>query len=266
MDVGARQPFGQHVGERFRAEPGARAGQRPDLAIQWRVPGDTPDPRRQHGVEDVRTGGRQQKRTLVAVHPAPPEHRPRLRHVTALAAKALLAEIVGHAARGDLRQHLFRCGAVAGHFAQHQHEAIAAQGAALQLACMPRRRQHLHVGMRESRPVRIGLARQLHREHLAGDRVAVLQPRVAHRDRRHASELRQLARHPVGVRAALLHPQQGVFTAAVGVVAKDLLDLKILRHAAQPGGKRRSAVGVGKFLHEENSFLGRHSRASGNPF
>ena len=256
MDVGARQSRGQLVVERFRPEPRARTGQRPDFPFQRPVPRIVLDPRRQYGIEDVRTRRGQQNRTLVAIHPAPTEHRARLCHVAAFAAEALLAVIVRHAARSDLPEHRLRPRAIAAHLAQHQHEAVAAQGAALEFARMPRRRQHFHLRVRERGPVRIGPAGQLHREGLPGHGMAILEARITDRDLRHAGELRQLARDPVGVGAALLHPQQQVLAGTLGVVAEDLLDQEVLGTGAQPGSQWRFAESMGQFLHGETASLG----------
>jgi hypothetical protein len=58
-------------------------------------------------------------------------------------AEALLAEPVRQAALGNLLQALADRGGIAPHLAQHQPEAVAGQCAALQLAVVPGRFEHL---------------------------------------------------------------------------------------------------------------------------
>src|SRR6202012_1016663 len=100
MDIALRQPRSERRVERFGPEPGTRAGQRPDFAVERLVPGVALDPRGEHAVEDMRACRGKQDRTLLAIHPVPPEHGTRLRDIAPLAAKALFAEIIGHAACG----------------------------------------------------------------------------------------------------------------------------------------------------------------------
>jgi hypothetical protein len=77
----------------------------------------------------------------------------------------------------------------------------------------------------------------------------VFHPCIADGHLRHAGKLRQLARHKIGVRTALLHPQQRMFASTVGVITKHFLDLEILRTDAHARGQRRVAESMGKFGH-----------------
>ncbi len=154
----------------------------------------------------MRASSRQQDRAFIAIYPPPGEHGTGLRDIATFTAKTLLAEIIGYTARGDSLQHFFGTRAFAANVAQHQHETIAAQGAAFELALMPRAGQHLDLGMRKRTPIRIELACKLHGESLARHSVTILQTRITHIKRWHARETRQLARHPIGIGVALFHP------------------------------------------------------------
>jgi len=134
MDVERRQASGQDVVERLRAEHAAAAVEHPHLAVQRAIPVPCRHARTQHAVEQLRTRRRQQVGALLAGDAAPAEHRQRVADVVAAAAEALLAEVVGHAARGDRPQASLDRVARAVDLAQHQHEAVAGQRAARELA------------------------------------------------------------------------------------------------------------------------------------
>jgi len=134
MDVERLQPRLQFRCERLGAEHAAATVQHPHLAVQRRVPVARLHPRRQHPVEQFRTRRGQQHRALLALDPAAGEHRHRLAHVVTATAEALFAEVVGHAAPRDRGQPRIDGLALSFDRPQHQHEAVAGQRAARQLA------------------------------------------------------------------------------------------------------------------------------------
>ena len=64
---------------------------------------------------------------------------------SAIATETLLAEPVGQAAHGNGMQAFDNRVALAFHLPQHQLETVASQRAALQLAIVPSRSQHMHL-------------------------------------------------------------------------------------------------------------------------
>src|SRR5690606_19456138 len=104
----------------------------------WRIPAAGVHPCQQNLVEQRRARRGEQNPALVATHPTTLEHRQRLAHVVAAAAKALLTEEVRYAAGGDLLQPRVDGRWIALNVTQHQHETVPGQRAARQLFCVPR--------------------------------------------------------------------------------------------------------------------------------
>ncbi|MOA28025.1 hypothetical protein D3C78_1489390 [compost metagenome] len=134
----------------------------------------------------------------------------RLVQVAAVEAEALQAEVVGHAARGDLLQALLQRLALGLQGGQADDEAVGGMGAALQLARVARALEDAQVVTLGGSQIRIGLARQVQAEPLAGQRLAILEARVADRLERHAGRAGDALRRILGVQATLFDPQPQV--------------------------------------------------------
>src|SRR4051812_17392638 len=82
---------------------------------------------------------------------------------------------------------------------------------------------------------------------LRGDGIAVLETRKADLERFDAHGARQLARHPLGIRATLAHAQQCVRSFAARGETQQFVDFEVFRRCAQfasperatPCGRRR---------------------------
>ena len=211
-------------------------GQHQHFARQRLIPRPLGHPPRQHRIEQRRTRSGQVEAPLMPVAHVQltPQHGLGLFQVAALVAEALLAEVVGDAGRSDEVQPRRQLIRIAGQIAERDTEGIAAQRAAPQLAGMAHRVQHDELGIGVRRPVGFRPAGQMHREPLLGHGVAIFQPGVAHRTRRNTGPFRQPPRHPVGIRAALAHPQPDMFASALQGKRNFLADLEILRDSAQP--------------------------------
>src|SRR3546814_15003206 len=112
---------------------------------------------------------------LLAASLATGEHRACGIEVAAVMAEALFTEIIGDAAMLYLSQPCVDRTAIAADIAQHQHKAIAGQGATLQLACMPTAGHHaqpFHLHGIDPGPLALG---PVHTAALAGGGRADLQ-------------------------------------------------------------------------------------------
>ena len=247
MDLAGGYPLLQRGIERLRPEHGAAPVELEHVARDRLVPAAVEHPLREHGVEQPRTRRRQQQRALRPVDPAAGEHRAGGGDVAAIATEALLAEVVRHPARRDRVQPAGGGRRIARHLAQQDAEAIAGERAARQLALVAGGEQHAGAVGRQGRPVRLRALAQVHGEMLARHRVAVLQPGVADRDRRHAGDAGQAPGDPRRVGATLLDPQEGVLAGPRGFEAQQFVDLEVLRLELEPGPQRRPAMGPGQF-------------------
>src|SRR5690606_37508955 len=189
----------------------------------------------------------------LAPHPLAGEHRQRLGDVAATMAEALFAEGIGHAAGGDLPQPFLDRLAVAFHAAQHQHEAVARQRTARQLAVVARLGAHAQALALQGLQRRRLAPGQLHAETLDRHRMAVLEARVADRDLRDAGPARNFAGDEAGVHAALLDGQQQVLAVAAGLEAVQLLDPEVLRAAADARRHHRRAESLHAAAHARTS-------------
>jgi hypothetical protein len=121
-------------------------------------------------------------------------------------------------------------------------EVVALQRAALQLAPMPCRCDHLEAFTGNADPRLAERRARRHRERLLGHCVAVLQPGEADVAGIELRESRELFGNPQRVRAALAHLQQQMVAGAVGLPAEPFLHEKIFRRGAQLRATRRTAV------------------------
>ena len=151
--------------------------------------------------------------------PAPTRPRParalsRLRSTSARfpasRPKRWLAEVVGHAARGDPRDAFAEQRRVTRQAARDDREAVSLERAARQFSLVCGRREYFVTLAREADEF---LGRPLaarHGEVLRGDRVAILESGESHLERLAAHRARELARDPLGVGAAFANGQQGM--------------------------------------------------------
>ena len=207
MDVERVQPRLQRVVERLGPKHAAAAVQHPHLTIQRGIPVAGPDASGQHPVEQFRTRCRQQHAAFLAPDPMPCKHRHGLLHVAAAAAEPLFTEIIGHALCCHRMQPRFNGLALAVHVAQCQHEAVAGQCAARQLARVPDMLEHAQFIGLQGLDVRRDLFRQPHAETLSGDCVPVLHAGIADGRFRHARPLRNALGREGSVHAALFDGQ-----------------------------------------------------------
>src|SRR5581483_7680029 len=91
---------------------------------------------------------------------------------------------------------------------------------------------------------------------------------IAHGVRADAGEPRQLARHPVGVRATLLDAHEHVLAGAVGREAQIFVDEEILGRRPQRSAKRRPAVRerqLGGRVHAHSAFASSTTASAAMP-
>jgi hypothetical protein len=231
------------VSFRLRAEHALAAVEHPHLAVQRRIPVALRHARGQHAVEQCRARRRQQQRTLRLADAPAGKHRQRRLDIAAIVAEALFAETVGYAARAHRLQPRLDVRRLAAHLAQGQHETIARQRPARQLASVPARFEHVQPLDLQRDKIRRLLLRQVHAEALAGERMAILQAGITDAHLRNAGPARQL----LGDRSrpALLDRQQQVFALSVRRESRQFLDEKILRPGAQVRPQHGPAEGRG---------------------
>ena len=180
----------------------------------------------------------------------PSAHARATPQVRAVAAEALRAEIVGHAAALDVAQPLRDRLGISGNVADRDAEPVGAVRPGAQLAAMRRRLEHAEALAFEPGPATGGRAGRLGQAVvLPRHRVAILvtaQTHVARGDLRRAG---QRGGDPARVRAALLDVEQQVRARPVGREAKQLLDAEVLGHRAYPTPRRRRTPGERELVH-----------------
>ena len=248
MDIVALQAPLQFRIQRIGDKETVAARQLQCLTRQQPVPAAVGDPPSQHPVEQEGARRRQRQPALVS-RQAPGrtvEQACRRDQVAAAPAEALLAKVVRHTLRGHLLQARVQAVDIAGQPAQPQAKGIALQGATTQLAGVPGMRQQGNGAGIQRLPVGVGPPRQVHREPLFGDRVAVLQAGVADIAQRHPGELRQPAGDRRRVFFALADQQPGMFTLTGRLDQRQFGDLEIPGAGTHPATHRRTAMRTGK--------------------
>ncbi len=189
-------------------EKTAAVGEREQITDLSLLPTAIGNPGGQHPIEQVTARRGQQSRT----------HRPLLRQrlaggiitslakISALIAKTLRAEVIGDALPGNGFKALIQGVLVCIQLSQTQREAIGRMGAALQFAFVPPTLENLQRVILCSGQIRIGLARQLNAEPLAGQCLTILEPGIADCAQLDASSAGQSAGRLFRVQTALLNP------------------------------------------------------------
>ena len=118
---------------------------------------------------------------------------------------------------------------IAAETAHRDREAVALERAARQLALVRGRGEDFVTLAREPDEILRRAFAARHGEVLRGDRIAILEARETHLEGLAARRARQLARHPLGVGAALAHAQQRMRPLAARGEAQDLVDFEVFR-------------------------------------
>lgn len=127
---------------------------------------------------------------------------------------------------------------------QTQTKPIGRMRAALQLALMTNALEQPQAAVFGGAQVGVALARQMQAEPLPGQRLAVLQARIADYLQRHASGAGDAFGGFFGVQITLFNPQPEVFTLAGQRDIEHLIDLKILGDRFQHRTAARLAMGT----------------------
>ena len=159
-------------------------------------------------------------------------------------AETLGAEVVGNAVLGDQLQARVDGGVIAGQLRQAQGKAVGRMRAALQFALVAADLEDLEGVVFCAAHIRVGLARQLHAEPLAGQRLTILEPGIADGAQRHAGSLGDTARGFFGVQAALFDPQPQVLTVAGQRDIQHFVDLEIFSRGFQHRAAQGLAIGT----------------------
>ncbi|MNV81227.1 hypothetical protein D3C71_1748780 [compost metagenome] len=149
--------------------------------------------------------------------------------------EALGAEIVGHTLLPELLQARIHRLVIGSQGGQAQGEPVGRMRAALQFALVTHLFEHTQAGILGTRQIRVGLARQVQAEPLAGQGLAVLEAGVADRAHRHPSGTGQAAGRLLGVQVTLLDPQPQVFALAGQRDIQHFVDLEVFSHCLEDG-------------------------------
>ncbi|MNS81668.1 hypothetical protein D3C72_1153850 [compost metagenome] len=158
--------------------------------------------------------------------------------------EALGAEIIGDAVFDDQLQTLFDGSLVTGELCQAQSETVGRVRTALQLAFVSAGLEDFQRVVFCRGQIRVGLARQLHAEPLARQRLTILEPGIADGAQRHAGSFSDPPCRLLSIQAALLHPDPQVFAVAAQGNIKDFIDLEIFRDRLQYRCAEGFAIGT----------------------
>ncbi|MNH02266.1 hypothetical protein D3C79_614990 [compost metagenome] len=199
-----------------RREETAAVGERQQVADLGSGPATVSDTRSQQLIEQVAAPGRKQPRTHVALFRQSLACGPieGVMDVATPVPEALGAEIVGHTLLPELLQARIHRLVIGSQGGQAQGEPVGRMRAALQFALVTHLFEHTQAGILGTRQIRVGLARQVQAEPLAGQRLAVLQAGVADAAHRHASGAGKAPGGFFSVQVTLLDPQPQVLALA----------------------------------------------------
>src|SRR5690606_10841644 len=216
-------------------EKTAAIGERKQITHLRAIPAGHGDPLGQSAVEQVAAAGREQPRTQVALRrqlPAGGEFTGAVQIAT-FVAEALQTEIVGYALTPDTLQTGVERRTLTAQLRQAQGETVGRMGTALQFALVTTAPEDLQAFVLRGGQLRIALAWQVQAEPLTGQRLAVLQPRVADHLQWHPGGSRDAPGGFLGVEVALFHPQPQVLAFTGQSDVQHLVDLKVLGHGLQ---------------------------------
>jgi hypothetical protein len=194
------------------------------------------DPPCEHGIEHEAARRRQPETAVGAEVPrgnAPKVGQP--------VAEALWTEVIGRAARCEIRKARNERLTIARDLAQPQFEAVSRQSAARQLALVSMRLEHAVAFARNAAPL---VGRALAARHgvpLGRDGMTILEPGVADIERPATRATRKFTRHPFRVRAPLADTQQQMCALARWCETELLIDEEVFRLSPQTAACRRRA-------------------------
>ncbi|MNO48398.1 hypothetical protein D3C76_387320 [compost metagenome] len=216
-------------------EKTAAVGEREQVADLGFLPGAIGHSCGEHLVEEKTARGREQARTNIALLRQRLARRPRTRinNIAAVVAETLGAEIIGDALLGYQLQTLLNRCFVAIELSQTQGETVGRMRTALQFAFVASGLENLQRVVFRRRQIRIGLARQLHAEPLASQRLTILETGIADGAQRHAGSLGDTPRGFFSVQAAFFDPDPQMFAIAAERNIEDFIDLKVFSDGFQ---------------------------------
>ncbi|MNI53676.1 hypothetical protein D3C73_1085250 [compost metagenome] len=210
-------------------EKAAAVGERQQVTDLGTLPGAIGDAGGQHLIEQKTARRGEQTRAHVALLRQGLARGPgaSIDDVAAVMAEALCAEIVRDAVFNDQLQAFFDSSLVASELGEAQSKAVGRVGTALQFALVAGGLEDLQRIVFRSRQIRVGLARQLHAEPLASQRLTVLEPGITDGAQWHAGSLGNPSRRFFSIQTTLFHPDPQVFAFATEGNVEDFVDLEI---------------------------------------
>ena len=213
-DAGRGSPDADRCTPPLRRKETAAVGERQQVAYPRLGPTAIGDTLGQHAIEQAAAPRRKQTRTQVTLNRqlVPGGEITGTEEVATFIAETLQAEVVRHALRPDPLQPRIELRVIGVQIGQAQAKAIGRMCAALQLALMANALEQPQAVIFGGRQIGVGLARQMQAEPLPGQRLTILQARIADQLQWHAGSTGDALGGLLGVEVALFHPEPEVLT------------------------------------------------------